>query len=77
MNGMVKKVVHFYISDDKKHDTLFVQHCLLVSHNWLKDQGLAPKYHWVWLDGGESQFKAKQTFYFVARYKMLTSIEML
>jgi hypothetical protein len=24
------KESHFYISDDKKHDTLFVQHCLLL-----------------------------------------------
>ena len=24
--GDVKKVIHFFISGDKKHDTLFVQH---------------------------------------------------
>ena len=27
---------HFYISDDKTHDTLFVQHCFMLHHGWLK-----------------------------------------
>jgi hypothetical protein len=26
----VIKESHFYVSDDKEHDTLFVQHCLLL-----------------------------------------------
>jgi hypothetical protein len=24
------KETHFYVSDDKEHDTLFMQHCLLM-----------------------------------------------
>ena len=27
---VTKKHTHYYISDDKKHDSLFVQHCLLL-----------------------------------------------
>ena len=70
------KQMHFYISDDKKHDTLFVQHCFLLCDQWLKDQGLNFKKHWVWSDGAASQFKAARPFYFVARYYQLTGTEM-
>ena len=28
--GGVQKTLHFYISDDRKHDTLFVQHCFML-----------------------------------------------
>jgi hypothetical protein len=31
----VIKDAHFYISDDKEHDTLFVQHCFLLHWRWL------------------------------------------
>ena len=29
---------HFYISDDEKYDSLFVQHCLM--QQWLQSQGM-------------------------------------
>lgn len=28
--GDVEKTLHFYITDNKKHDTLFVQHCFML-----------------------------------------------
>ena len=60
--GEVQKYLHFYISDDKTHDTLFVQHCFMIHYSWLKEQGLTSlSEHWVWSDGAASQFKAKKT----------------
>lgn len=70
------KEMHFYISDDKLHDTLFVQHCFLMHNRWLKDQGLSFERHWVWSDGAASQFKASRPFYFVGRFYNLTGTEM-
>ena len=55
--SIIKKM-HFYIFDDREHDTLFVQHCFLMHNQWLKVQGLIFKQHWVWSDGAALQFKA-------------------
>ena len=51
IDGDVKKVIHFFISDDKQHDTLFVQHCFTLHWQWLKNLGIELKHHWVWSDG--------------------------
>ena len=76
VSGDVKKVIHFFISDDKKHDTLFVQHCFRLHWQWLLRQGLELNQHWVWSDGAASQFKARRPFYFVGRYPSETGCEM-
>lgn len=39
-NGETVKDSHFYISDDEKHDSLFVQHCLMQHWQWLQSQGM-------------------------------------
>ena len=54
--------------DDKEHDTLFVQHCLLLHHEYLTGLGKTFARHWVWSDRAASQFKARQPFYFIGRY---------
>jgi hypothetical protein len=41
------KESHFYINDDKEHDSLFVHHCLIMHWRWLIDQGVKPKHHIV------------------------------
>lgn len=65
----VLKYIHFYISDDKEHDTLFVQHCMQVHSVWLQEQGfIFLKRHWVWSDGCTAQFKASRPFFYVSRY---------
>lgn len=73
----IEKTLHFYISDDKLHDTLFVQHCFMLHDNWMKQQGHRLRYHWVWSDGAASQFKARQPHYFVGRYYQLTGLHMM
>ena len=66
-DGELHKKSIFYISDDKKHDTLFVQHCFKLHHADLFSLGLTFNRHWVWSDGAASQFKAARSFYFIAR----------
>ena len=66
------KEMYYYISDDKAHDTLFVQHCLLKHWKWLQVQGLSPAEHSVFLDGYAGHFKERQGMYFVGRYPGLT-----
>jgi hypothetical protein len=55
---------HFYISDDKKHDSYFVQHCLMLHWKSLVASGFIPRNHWIWSDGCVSQFKNKIPWYF-------------
>jgi hypothetical protein len=51
MERHVVKECHFYVSDDKVHDTLFVQHCFRLHHNWLSSRGIKYLEHLVWSDG--------------------------
>jgi hypothetical protein len=64
---------HYYISDDKQHDSLFVQHCFELHWNWLKsvDEPL-PIEHIVFSDGCSGQFKCARAWYHVARYQEKT-----
>lgn len=66
------KESHFYISDDREHDTLFVQHCMLLHWKHLIDGGFKPRQHWVFSDGCAAQFKGARAMYFAARYPSLT-----
>ena len=63
---------HFYISDDRKHDSYFVQHCLMLHWDSLEESGFKPKNHWIWSDGCALQFKSQIPWYFVSRYPELT-----
>ena len=47
----------YYISDDRKHDSLFVQKCLTDHWQYLKRQDTYPCCHIVWSDGCAAQFK--------------------
>lgn len=67
--GGIVKHTHYYISDDKKHDSLFVQHCLGLHWNWVISSGFRPTEHWVYSDGCAAQFKGAKAMYFVARYR--------
>jgi hypothetical protein len=59
---------HYYISDDKSHDTLFVQHCFMQYWRWMQSRGFLPSTHYVFSDGCVGQFKSAKAMYFVARY---------
>jgi hypothetical protein len=40
------KESHFYVSDNKEYNMLYVQHCLLLYWNWLVNQAFKPHEHW-------------------------------
>jgi hypothetical protein len=59
---------HYYIFDDKTHDTLFVQHYFMQHWHWMQSNGFVPSMHYVFSDGCAGQFKSAKAMYFVARY---------
>ena len=61
-NREVIKEYHFYISDDRTHDTCFVQHCFGMLYKELSRRKITFKEHWVWLDGCAGQFKSACSF---------------
>jgi hypothetical protein len=64
---------HFYINDDHKHDSYFVQHYLQKHWIYMVEEVYAPSIHFVWSDGYASQFKSHKPWYFVGHYPNLTS----
>jgi hypothetical protein len=58
---------HIFISNDKEHDTLNVQHYLLLHWRWFIDHGVRPYEH-VFSNGCVSQFYGARAMFFVARY---------
>lgn len=62
---------HFYICDDKTHDSYFVQHCLFLHWEDIVKDGFKPKQHQIWFNGHGFQFKRKIPFYFVNHYPYL------
>jgi hypothetical protein len=71
----ILKGVHYYVSDDKTHDSLFVQHVLILHWEYLKGKECFPKHHVVWSNGCSTQFKSARTWYFIAWYPQLTICE--
>ena len=63
---------HYYCSDDRKHDNLFVPKCFAVHWKYLKDHGIFPTTHFVWSDGCAAQFKEARAWFHVACYPNLT-----
>ena len=59
----VIKEYHFYVSDDREHDTLFVQHCFGLIYDSFKKNGVSSTEHWIWSDGCAGQFKLACSFY--------------
>ena len=49
------KEYHFYISDDRMHDTHYVQHCFDIIYGSLKTHGVVINQHWIWSDGCAGQ----------------------
>lgn len=46
----VIKEYHFYISDDREHDTLFMQNLFDLIYESLQKNDILFR-HWIWLDG--------------------------
>ena len=50
-NPRVIKEYHFYISDDRAHNTHYVQHCFDKFYDTLKEREIKFDRHWIWSDG--------------------------
>jgi len=48
---------HFYINDDREHETLFMQHLFCLMYESLKKNDISLIKHWIWLDGCAGKFK--------------------
>lgn len=71
-DSKILKKYHFYISDDCKHDSKFVQHCFMHHWGYMVEQGYVLQWHWVWSDGCASQFKNSKPWYIVSQYPNMT-----
>jgi len=70
----VIKEYHFYVSDDREHDTLFVQHCFGLIYDSLKNNGVSFTEHWIWSDGCAGQIKSARSFYWLSHLHKETGI---
>jgi hypothetical protein len=67
LESRIVKEAHYYISDKKEHDTLFVQNAFKLNWQFLQERGCFPWLHVVWNDGCRSNSRAHNvgTFYLV------------
>ena len=47
-NRHVIKECHFYISDDRTHDTYYVEHCFDIIYGSLKTHRVVMNENWIW-----------------------------
>ena len=73
-NHEVINEYHFYISNDRTHDTFFVKHCLGMLYKKLSRRKITFKEHWVWLDGCVGQFKSMCSFLWLYRLHRNTDV---
>ena len=69
------KEYHFYISDDRTHDTCFVENYFNVIYNELLKRRVTFKEHLVWSDGCGGQFKSSISFFWLSRLHKRTNIQ--
>ena len=63
-NQDVIKEYHFYINDDRTHDTHFVQYCIeMFFYDSLKSRKVEFNEHWIWSDGCVGQFESSRSFF--------------
>jgi hypothetical protein len=60
----ILKEVHYYISNEKKHDTLYVQHAFKLNWEFLREKECFLEWHVVWFDGCNGQFKSVRCWFF-------------
>jgi hypothetical protein len=64
-SGLIKEV-HYFVSNDTSHDTLFVQHAFMFHWSHLQSQRCTPSNHIVWSDGCLSQFESAKAWHFLS-----------
>ena len=74
-NQHVIKKYQFYNSDDRTHDTYFVQNYFENIYSSLKSHGIKFNENWIWLDGCVGQFKYSRSFFWLCRLHIRTRIK--
>ena len=74
-NRYVIKEYHFYISDDRTHDTHYVQHCFDIIYGSLKKCGVVMNEHWIWSEGCVGKFKSSRSFFSLCLLHKKTNIK--
>ena len=69
------KEYHFYISNDRTHDTHYVQHCFDIIYGSLKTRGVVMNEHWIWSDGCARKFKSSRSFFWLCRLHKKTNMK--
>lgn len=70
-----KKIIkeyHYYMSNDRKHNILFIHHCFEFHWGNLQNLGVYLSKHQVQSDGYSGEFKSAQCWYHVAHYLQKT-----
>jgi hypothetical protein len=75
LKSRILKEIHYYISDKKDHDTLFVQQAFKLNWEFLNKISCFPKCHVVWSHGCSGQFKFARCWYFLLWYHNMTICE--
>jgi hypothetical protein len=70
----ILKEVHYYILEEKDHDTFYVQHAFMLNWEFLQSRGYFPNQHVVWNDGCN---ESTRCWYFLPHYHNLTNCEEL
>jgi hypothetical protein len=60
-------MLHFYISDDRAHDTHYVQHYFDKFYDSLKEHEIRFDRHWIRSDGCAGELKSSRSFYWLCR----------
>jgi hypothetical protein len=54
----ILKEVHYYILDEKEHDTLYVQHAFKLNWEFLRERSYFLELHVIWSIGCSGQFRS-------------------
>jgi hypothetical protein len=68
LGSKILKEIHYYICDEKDHDTLYVQHASKLQWQFMQEKGFFPEHHVVWSNGCVVQFKSARSWFFMSRY---------
>jgi len=70
----VIKEYHFYVSGDREHDMLFIQHYFGLIYDSFRKNGVSFKEHWIWSDGFAGKFKLTHSFYWLSHLHKVTRV---
>lgn len=68
LESKILKDIHYYICDEKDHDTIYVQHASRLQWQFMQERRFFTEHHVVWSNGCAGQFKSAHFWFFISRY---------